>query len=163
MFPVVRVLRLQRVFRVLKMGESLQASELLWRSIVAWRRKICVFLLTIITLVIIIGAMMDVIKGPQRSFRSIPVGIYWATVTITTVGYGDVTPVTPLGRLIASAVMLLGYSIIAVTTGIVTAEIGGAMGQRRRQADRSSQRATACGREGHEADARHCKHCGALL
>ncbi len=141
----------------------MQASELLWRSIVAGRRRIGVFLLTILTLVIIIGALMDVIEGPERGFRSIPVGIYWAIVTITTVGYGDVAPVTPLGRLIASAVMLLGYSIIAVTTGIVSAEFGGAMGQRRREAAGSSQRCTACGREGHEADARHCRHCGALL
>jgi voltage-gated potassium channel len=162
-FLVVRVLRLLRVFRVLKLAAYLEESELLWSALLAARRKILVFLLTIATLVILIGALMYVVEGPEGGFPSIPIGIYWAVVTITTVGYGDVAPVKPLGRLMASAVMLLGYSIIAVPTGILTAEIG--VAQQRRQAETPSDArlCQACGGGGHEADAAHCKHCGAPL
>ncbi len=161
-FLVVRVLRLMRIFRVLKLAEYLQESQLLWNALAA-RRKISVFLLTIVTLVMVIGALMYVIEGPERGFRSIPVGIYWAIVTITTVGYGDVTPVTPLGRFMASVVMLLGYSIIAVPTGIITAEIGHASARQREGLPKPTVVCRACHREGHDADARHCKHCGAGL
>ena len=161
-FLVVRMLRVMRVFRVLKLGEYLQESNLLWNAIVAGRRKMSVFLLAMITLVTLIGSLMYVIEGPERGFRSIPVGIYWAIVTITTVGYGDVAPVTPLGRFMASVVMLLGYSIIAVPTGIITAEIGQASA-RQREGSASTRLCPACQGEGHEADARHCKHCGAGL
>ena len=129
-FLVVRILRLLRVFRILKLGEYLQESELLWRAIVASRRKIIVFLMTMVVLVVVIGALMYLIEGESGGFVSIPVGIYWAVVTVTTVGYGDVAPVTPLGRFVASIVMLLGYSIIAVPTGILTVGIQQA---RRRQ------------------------------
>ena len=166
-FLVVRVLRLLRVFRVLKLGEYLQESELLWNAISAARRKISVFLLAMVTLVIMIGALMYVIEGSASSagsgFRSIPVGIYWAVVTITTVGYGDVAPVTPLGRFMASVVMLLGYSIIAVPTGIVTAEIGAAGERRRAGLAETTRVCGSCHREGHDIDARHCKYCGAGL
>jgi voltage-gated potassium channel len=105
---VIRILRLLRVFRILKLGYYLKEASLLRQALVASRRKILIFLLTMVTLVVIIGALMYVIEGEAGGFRSIPVGIYWAVVTITTVGYGDVAPVTPLGRLTASAVMLLG-------------------------------------------------------
>jgi voltage-gated potassium channel len=159
---VVRALRLLRLFRVLKLGAYLQESELLWSALSAARRKIAVFLLGMVTLVVLIGALLYVIEGPTHGFRSIPVGIYWAVVTITTVGYGDVAPVTPLGRFLASVVMLLGYSILAVPTGILTAEFGAAA---RRQASlpQRERPCAACGRDGHDADAIHCKYCGAGL
>lgn len=158
---VVRILRLLRVFRILKLGLYLREASVLSQALIASRRKILVFLLTIITLVVLIGTLMYVLEGEAGGFRSIPVGIYWAIVTITTVGYGDVTPVTPLGRLTASAVMLLGYSIIAVPTGIITAEIRAA----------SQQRGTAhpadhchhCGEPQHLRRARHCHQCGQPL
>ena len=156
LFLVVRVLRLLRVFLVLKLGAYLQEAELLWSALIAARRKITVFLLTMVTLVILIGSFMYVIEDGNDGFRSIPVGIYWACVTITTVGYGDVAPVTPLGRFMASVVMLIGYSIIAVPTGILSAEIGLASLQQHGVC-------TACWMGGHAADAKHCKHCGAVL
>jgi voltage-gated potassium channel len=162
-FLVVRVLRLMRIFRVLKLAEYLQESQLLWGALAASRRKISVFLLSMVTLVLIIGSLMYVIEGPDRGFRSIPVGIYWAIVTITTVGYGDVAPVTPLGRFVASAVMLLGYSIIAVPTGIITSEINAASERRRTGPPPTTIVCHACQREGHDGDAQHCKYCGAGL
>jgi voltage-gated potassium channel len=121
------------------------------------------------TLVVLIGALLYVIEGPSHGFRSIPVGIYWAVVTITTVGYGDVAPVTPLGRFLASVVMLLGYSILAVPTGILTAEFGVAALRPPGEtpaavSDPSPPRlCCSCRLGGHEADAQHCKHCGAVL
>ena len=115
-FLIIRVLRLLRVFRILKLGAYLKEADQLRQALVQSRRKITVFLLTIVALVVLIGTAMYVIEGPESGFRSIPIGIYWAVVTITTVGYGDVAPVTPLGRFVASFVMLLGYSIIAVPT-----------------------------------------------
>jgi voltage-gated potassium channel len=162
-FLVVRCLRLMRIFRVLKLGAYLEESELLWNAITAARRKISVFLMAMVILVIVIGAVLYTIEGPERGFRSIPVGIYWAIVTITTVGYGDVAPVTPLGRFIASAVMLLGYSIIAVPTGIITAEIGAAAHRRRAGLPETTLVCRACHREGHDVDANFCKYCGADL
>ncbi len=170
LFLVVRVLRLLRIFRVLKLGEYLQESDLLWNAILGARRKITVFLLAMVILVIVIGASMYVIEGSavpgSGGFRSIPVGIYWAVVTITTVGYGDVAPVTPLGRFLASVVMLLGYSIIAVPTGILTVEFGAAA-QRRGATSipaagggETPRLCRSCHREGHDPDARHCKYCG---
>ena len=113
-------------------------------------------------LVVIIGALMYVIEGPERGFRSIPVGIYWAIVTITTVGYG-LCSLTPFGRFMAGAVMLLGYSIIAVPTGIITAEIGAAGQRQQAPLPESTLVCRSCHREGHDVDARHCKYCGAGL
>jgi voltage-gated potassium channel len=147
---VVRVLRLLRVFRILKLGPYLDEAQLLRQALVASRRKISVFLLTIVALVVLIGTLMYVIEGERSGFTSIPVGIYWAVVTITTVGYGDVAPVTTLGRFVASLVMLLGYSIIAVPTGIVTASIN--------EAQREQRRAPETRRE-----AEPCPHCGRPL
>jgi voltage-gated potassium channel len=162
-FLVVRILRLLRVFRVLKLAEYLQESDLLWNALVAGRRKIIVFLFAMITLVVLIGALMYVIEGAAGGFGSIPVGIYWAIVTITTVGYGDVAPTTPLGRFLASAVMLLGYSIIAVPTGIISAEIGNASRSRSADLAETTLACPACQRDGHDGDARHCKYCGGEL
>jgi voltage-gated potassium channel len=147
---VVRVLRLLRVFRILKLGSYLDEAEVLRQALVASRRKISVFLLTIVALVVLIGTLMYVIEGERSGFTSIPVGIYWAVVTITTVGYGDVAPVTTLGRFVASLVMLLGYSIIAVPTGIVTASFQEAQRQQHHQT------------EGSKAQ-EQCPHCGGPL
>ncbi len=177
LFLVVRVLRLLRVFRVLKLGAYLQEAELLWSALIAARRKITVFLLAMVTLVILIGAFMYVIEAGNDGFRSIPVAIYWACVTITTVGYGDVAPVTPLGRFMASVVMLIGYSIIAVPTGILSAEIGLSVlrpaegtsvgsGAPEAPHQEDQKRLIACGacrKDGHDPDARHCKFCGSEL
>ncbi len=177
LFLVVRVLRLLRVFRVLKLGAYLQEAELLWSALIAARRKITVFLLAMVTLVILIGAFMYVIEAGNDGFGSIPVAIYWACVTITTVGYGDVAPVTPLGRFMASVVMLIGYSIIAVPTGILSAEIGlkvlrpaegTSAGSGEFQAPQQEDQKPlivcgACRKGGHDPDARHCKFCGAEL
>ncbi len=177
LFLVVRVLRLLRVFRVLKLGAYLQEAELLWSALIAARRKITVFLLAMVTLVILIGAFMYVIEAGNDGFGSIPVAIYWACVTITTVGYGDVAPVTPLGRFMASVVMLIGYSIIAVPTGILSAEIGlkvlrpaegtsAGSGESQAPQQQDQKRLIVCGacrKDGHDPDARHCKFCGAEL
>ena len=156
---VIRIVRLLRVFRILKLGSYLQEAQILRDALIASRRKILVFLLTMVTLVVIIGALMYMIEGPASGFTSIPVGIYWAVVTITTVGYGDVAPVTPLGRITASIVMLLGYSIIAVPTGIITAELG----QTSRQSGSRSNRCQSCGENRHPRDAHFCHHCGRAL
>jgi voltage-gated potassium channel len=155
-FIVVRVLRLLRVFQVLQLGDFLQESDLLWTALWASRRKIAVFLLAIVALVVLIGSVMFALESNLNpAFRSIPVGIYWAIVTVTTVGYGDVAPLTPIGRMVASATMLIGYSIIAVPTGILTAELGGAVA-RRRAADSPA----APGPQDGAAE-RRCPHCGA--
>lgn len=156
---VVRVLRLLRIFRVLKLVEYLREAILLQQALRASRRKISVFLLTVLTLVTIIGALMYVIEGEAHGFDSIPTSIYWAIVTMTTVGYGDIAPQTTLGQLLASAVMLLGYGIIAIPTGIVTIELSRASSQE----PVSTQACPVCGREGHDHDAVHCKYCGAKL
>jgi voltage-gated potassium channel len=164
---VVRILRLLRVFRILKLGSYLREASLLRQALIASRRKILIFLLTMVTLVVIIGTLMYVIEGEAGGFRSIPVGIYWAIVTITTVGYGDVAPVTPLGRIVASVVMLLGYSIIAVPTGIITAEIGAAARSMPPEPPDTNAPAPIacrrCGEREHLQQAHHCHRCGALL
>ncbi len=144
---IVRVLRLLRVFRILKLGSYLDEAQLLRQALAASRRKITVFMLTIVALVVLIGTLMYVIEGERSGFTSIPVGIYWAIVTITTVGYGDVAPVTTLGRFVASLVMLLGYSIIVVPTGIVTASLQQVQRERRSQATEETA----------------CPHCGKPL
>ena len=154
---VIRVLRVLRVFRVFKMATYLREAEVLRRALWASRHKIVVFLLGVLTAVVIIGSLMYVIEGEQSGFTSIPVSIYWAIVTLSTVGYGDVAPITPLGQILASLVMLLGFGIIAVPTGIVSLELA------RPVAQVSTQACTACGREGHDADAQYCKYCGVAL
>jgi voltage-gated potassium channel len=157
---VIRIVRLLRVFRILKLGNYLQEAQTLRNALIASRRKILVFLLTMVTLVVIIGALMYVIEGPASGFTSIPVGIYWAVVTITTVGYGDVAPITPLGRITASVVMLLGYSIIAVPTGMITAELSQAS---RSAAALPSKPCGRCGQSHHARGARFCHQCGQSL
>ena len=155
---VVRILRLLRIFRVLKLAEHLTEADVLMRALRASRRKISVFLLTVVTMVVVIGTLLYVIEGEENGFTSIPVGIYWAVVTLTTVGYGDISPKTPVGQTLAAVVMVVGYGIIAVPTGIVTVEIAQAVGK-----PVSTQACPNCASQGHDADAVHCKYCGAKL
>lgn len=155
---VVRVFRLLRIFRIFKLAEYLRESSVLVSALKASRRKITVFLLTVVTIVLIVGTLMYVIEGPANGFTNIPVGVYWAVVTLTTVGYGDVSPVTPIGRMLAVIVMLMGYAIIAVPTGIVTMEL-----TRARDLPVSNQACPSCGIGGHEYGAKFCRRCGAAL
>ena len=156
---VVRVLRLLRIFRVLKLVQYMSEIKILTQALYASRRKIEVFLYGVITLVIILGSLMYLIEGEENGFTSIPRGIYWAIVTMTTVGYGDISPKTNLGQALASIVMIIGYSIIAVPTGIITAEFTHL---------ESAKKITTitcleCSSEGHDSDALYCKFCGSSL
>ena len=157
---VIRALRLLRVFRVLKMGEYLIEAGVLKAALRRSRPKITVFLVTVLTLVLIVGALMHLIEGPDNGFTSIPISVYWAIVTLTTVGYGDIAPRTAIGRLLASAVMIVGYGIIAVPTGIVTAEL---VRGNQPVPTRPPRRCSVCEVSGHDADANYCKYCGANL
>ena len=155
---VIRALRLLRVFRILKLAHFVGESRVLVQALLASRRKILVFLGAVSTLVLIIGSLMYLIEGEESGFTSIPQSIYWAIVTLTTVGYGDLAPQTVLGKALASLVMIIGYAIIAVPTGIVTVEMN-----RARKESVSTQACPQCGAEGHDPDAVHCKYCGAKL
>lgn len=155
---VIRLLRVLRVFRVLKLVRYLTDANLLARSLWQARRRILVFYSGVLVLCVIFGSIMFVVEGPKHGFTSIPKSIYWTIVTITTVGYGDITPQSPLGQGIASMAMLIGYSIIAVPTGIVTAELAQELGREKLVA-----RCHNCGRAGHDIDSEFCKHCGYKL
>ena len=155
---VIRMIRVLRVFRVLKLVRYMEEASVLMRALYLARRKILVFFVTVLVLSFIFGCLMFVVEGPGNGFTSIPKSIYWTIVTITTVGYGDMTPQTVLGQLISTVAMLLGYSIIAIPTGIITAELASELGR-----SRAGQRCQNCGRAGHEADACHCRHCGVSL
>jgi len=157
-FMAIRVLRLLRIFRVLKLVQYLGEAELLMSALRASRRKITVFLFAILNLVVILGSLMYVIEGAESGFTSIPISIYWAIITLTTVGYGDIVPQTNLGHALAAVVMIIGYSIIAVPTGIVTSEITYAAKQ-----NITSKVCPQCGTEGHDSDAEFCKHCGSKI
>ena len=155
---VIRLLRLLRVFRILKLAEYLEESRTLVYALRASARKIFVFLLTVVTIVVVVGTMMYVIEGEEHGFTSIPLSIYWAVVTLTTVGYGDLAPATTVGRALAVVLMLTGYGIIAVPTGIVTVEL-----TRASVAPVSTQACPGCGAEGHAHDALYCRRCGTKL
>ena len=155
---VIRALRLLRVFRILKLVQFVQEARILAQALRASRHKIVVFLGTVLTLVLILGTLMYLIEGEANGFDSIPRGIYWAIVTLTTVGYGDIAPSTVLGQMLASIAMILGYAIIAVPTGIVTVELSRASNKQI-----STQACPQCSAEGHDPDAKHCKYCGAKL
>ena len=154
---VIRVLRLLRIFRILKLTRYTQAGRTLAKAIWASREKISVFIFFVIILVIVVGTVMYLVEGPEHGFSSIPRGIYWAIVTLTTVGYGDISPETSLGQFIASIVMIMGYAIIAVPTGIVTAEIINP------SAKRNTQVCPDCLHDKHEDDAKFCKKCGSEI
>ncbi|MDQ3160479.1 MAG: ion transporter [Pseudomonadota bacterium] len=152
---VVRILRMLRIFRVLKLAEYSSEAGILITALLGARRKILVFVATLLTITVVFGALMYVIEGPQHGFSSIPTGMYWAVVTMATVGYGDIAPASSLGRFITSVLIIIGYSIIAVPTGIYTAELARTMQPKRRNV-----RCTECGLIDHETDAWHCRKCG---
>lgn len=156
---VFRALRLLRVFRIFRLVHFLSEMRFLSVALVNSLRKISIFILFVLMVVTILGSVIYLVEGPENGFTSIPQSIYWAIVTITTVGYGDVAPATPLGKFIASFIMLLGYGIIAVPTGIVTTEMALAV-RSKRQDNRAC---PSCGKEGHEHDAQFCKFCGSKL
>ena len=155
----VRVLRLLRVFRVFKLTAYVSEYQSLARALHASRRKILVFLSAVLMIVLVMGTLMYVVEGPVNGFSSIPTSVYWAITTMTTVGFGDITPKTDLGRLIASMMMLLGWGTLAVPTGIVTAEMSAA----RFAQTPTTRTCHECLTEGHAADSSFCMHCGARL
>jgi voltage-gated potassium channel len=155
---VVRALRILRIFRILKLTRYVGEADLLWLTLIRARRKVLIFFSTILTLVLIFGALMYLIEGPEDGFTSIPTSMYWAIVTMTTVGFGDITPKTTLGKMLTSLIILIGYSIIAVPTGIFTAELAAGM-----RAKRKLMPCAHCGQTDHESDARHCRICGTAL
>lgn len=158
---VIRLIRLIRIFRILKLGRYVAEASSLVVALKASRYKITVFLLTVLNIVVIMGTTLYLLEGPERGFTSIPKSVYWAIVTLTTVGYGDIAPSTVLGQAIASLIMIAGYAIIAIPTGIITAELS-----KGRRADRNHGTAPfcpSCGKSGHESDAHYCKHCGGKL
>ena len=157
---VIRSLRLMRVFRIFKLTRFVRESMTIVLALKASARRILVFLSFVVLLSIILGTLIYVVESPQNeSFSSIPQSVYWSIVTITTVGYGDISPVTPVGKLIASLIMLLGYAIIAVPTGIVTVELS----KSARTEKAEAQACPSCGHFGHDPDAKYCKFCGHSL
>ncbi|MFC3609648.1 ion transporter [Stutzerimonas tarimensis] len=155
---VIRIIRLLRVFRVLKLTPYLSQANFLLVALRGSRQKIIVFLLSVSTLIVIYGTLMYVIEGPPHGFSSIPKSIYWAVVTLTTVGFGDIVPSTPLGQALATVVMITGYSIIAVPTGIFTAELANAM-----RADTLVHECPSCRKPSHEPGSAFCGRCGSQL
>lgn len=153
---VIRILRLLRVFRILKLSAYMGEAQTLMAALDGSWRKILVFLYTILTLVVIFGSLMYVVEGSEAGFTSIPKSVYWAIVTLTTVGYGDIAPQSPLGQMIAASIMIMGYGIIAVPTGIYSAEL-----IKTYKSERISNDACpSCGETGHDFDAEFCKYCG---
>lgn len=152
----VRVLRLIRMFRIFKLTEYMSEYQHLAEALSASRRKIMVFLSVVLMVVMVMGSLMYVVEGPRNGFTSIPVSVYWAITTMTTVGFGDITPQTDLGKFIASAMMLMGWGTLAVPTGIVTAE----MAHHRNQSFILKRSCDACCTNGHEASDQYCRHCG---
>ena len=148
-----------RIFRVLKLAQYLSEANVLLHALRSSRRKIAVFLWSVLIAVTILGSMMYLIEKDQAGFTSIPRSIYWAIVTLTTVGYGDISPQTDLGQCVAAIVMLIGYAILAVPTGIVAAEVAQSMQPK----GVSTQACPACSREGHHVEAEFCWHCGGKL
>ncbi len=158
-FLIIRALRLMRIFRVLKLGHYIRESAHIAGAMRASVAKITVFMTFVLLMVTIIGSLMYLVEGgANEGFSNIPSGIYWAIVTLTTVGYGDITPVTNLGRILSAIVMILGYAVLAVPTGIVSAEFVS-----QRYSSNNTQACRYCGREGHADDAKYCKYCGEKL
>ncbi|MEZ4422052.1 MAG: ion transporter [Gemmatimonadota bacterium] len=153
---VIRILRVVRVFRVLKLVQYVGEAGTLGRALRASRYKITVFLIVVLSMVVIVGAVMYLLEGPAHGFTSIPTSVYWAIVTLTTVGYGDISPQTPAGQILAAALMIMGYAILAVPTGIVSVELA--------YASRATERppCPVCGTPA-DSDAHFCKRCGNRL
>lgn len=160
-FMAIRSFRLIRIFRILKMVRFLGEAKVLSSALRASRIKITVFIIVVLCIVFIMGTVMYVVEGPENGFTSIPVSIYWCIVTLTTVGYGDIAPHTTLGQVIASVIMIMGYGIIAVPTGIVTSEM--AKAQRSAPEQNTDRSCGQCGAEGLSDDAQYCKNCGNQL
>ena len=156
-FAIIRVLRVLRIFRVLKLVQFMGEADLLMTAMISSRRKVFIWLFLVMNIVIILGSVMYLVEGGNTGFDSIPRSIYWAVVTLTTVGYGNVVPLTSLGQALASFIMVLGYSIIAVPTGIVTSEITFAAKSIKEQ------RCVVCGKEGLHEDAKFCSNCASKL
>jgi voltage-gated potassium channel len=154
----IRILRVLRVFRVLKLARFVGEAAVLTRALRAARHKIVIFLFTVLTIVVVVASLLYLIEGPSAGFTSIPRSMYWAIVTLTTVGYGDITPASPFGQFLAALVMIMGYGIIAVPTGIVSVEIANAARQRD-----TPVACGKCGLENHAGDAAFCRRCGEAL
>ncbi|MCE4055314.1 ion transporter [Pseudomonas sp. Au-Pse12] len=155
---IIRIIRMLRIFRVLKLAPYLKQAHYLLDALRGSKQKILVFLLSVCTLVTVFGTLMYVVEGPEHGFTSIPKGIYWAIVTLTTVGYGDIVPKTVIGQMISSMVMITGYSIIAVPTGIFTAELASAM-----RGEQLKHDCPVCRKNSHEPAAAFCSRCGNAL
>ncbi|MGZ0781946.1 ion transporter [Pseudomonas saponiphila] len=155
---IIRIIRMLRIFRVLKLAPYLKQAHYLLDALRGSKQKILVFLLSVCTLVTVFGTLMYVVEGPEHGFTSIPKGIYWAIVTLTTVGYGDIVPKTVIGQMISSMVMITGYSIIAVPTGIFTAELASAM-----RGEQLKHDCPVCRKNSHEPSAAFCSRCGNAL
>ena len=157
-FLVIRVLRVLRIFRVFKLAEYLGEANTLMVALKASKKKIIIFLYSVFIFVVVFGSVMYLVEGAENGFTSIPRSVYWAIITLTTVGYGDIVPQTNIGKMIAAAVMILGYAIIAVPTGIYPAELARAFTK-----NVSNVSCQNCSEEGHDVDAVYCKYCGAEL
>ena len=157
---VIRALRFLRVLRVLKMGRYLSEANYIGDALLASRRKILIFIGSVLTIVLVMGTVMFIIEGPESGYTSIPMSMYWAIVTLTTVGFGDITPLTPLGKFTASLIMLMGYAIIAVPTGIVSSEM---VSMKYKRSNEEMISCPSCHAEKHDKDAFHCKYCGTKL
>lgn len=155
MLLAIRAVRLLRIFRILKLVHFVGASNQLVVALKTSRAKIAVFLFSVLVLCVIFGTLMYMIEGPEHGFTSIPVSIYWTIVTLTTVGFGDITPETPLGQFVSSLIMILGYGIIAVPTGLVTAEL-----MREKKVNLNTQVCPNCSADKHRDDAHYCYNCG---
>lgn len=160
---VIRVLRVLRVFRILKLMRYMGEANILLNAMLAARRKILIFLFSVLTLMVIFGSLMFIVEGPEHGFTSIPVSIYWAVVTVATVGYGDIVPQTPWGQTIAVLAMITGYSIIAVPTGIIGSELITENQRQARLARKGRIVCRNCGLDDHDEDAHFCKQCGGFL
>ena len=156
---IIRILRILRIFRIFKLVEYVEEADTLMTALRNSSQKILVFLYTVLTLSIVFGSMLYVVEGSASGFTSIPKSVYWAIVTLTTVGYGDIAPQTPLGQIIAATIMIMGYGIIAVPTGIYSAELI----KTYRPLEVSNDACPSCGRIGHDTDADFCKYCGGAL
>ena len=156
---VIRTIRLLRIFRILKLTRYISEANVLLNALRSSAVKIIVFIGGVVVLVLIMGTLMYIIEGPEHGFSSIPTAMYWTVVTITTVGYGDIAPATTLGQTLASIIMLLGYGIIAVPTGIVGGEIARSK-MPRHHGEVTTQSCPNCSEEGHDYDAKYCKNCG---
>lgn len=154
----IRMLRVLRLLRLIKVLRYIGSASVMWESLVSARKKLLLFFGILLILLCLFGGLMYVIEGPEHGFTSLPVSLYWATVTLTTVGYGDITPHTAAGRAVSALLILLGYSLIAIPTGVISSYMTEVMNRRRQL-----RRCTGCREPGHDYDARFCKQCGLQL